>query len=64
MSDRSERKLRNALEKLARREREAYLRRSSVRFLQCAIHLCATHMTLSEIAELLEEEARQLRQYG
>lgn len=63
MSEEPERKLRHALDRLARKEREAFLRRSSTRFLECAIHLCVTHMTLNEVADLLEEEARQLRIY-
>ncbi|EHK77591.1 hypothetical protein SM0020_12692 [Sinorhizobium meliloti CCNWSX0020] len=41
-----------------------YLRRSSTRFLECAIHLCVTHMTLQEVADLLEKEAAQLRHFG
>ena len=43
---------------------EAYLRRSSISFLECAIHLMATHISVDEIAEILEEEARQLREFG
>lgn len=62
MPDGSERRT-HALERLARKEREEYLRRSSTRFLECAIHLCATHMSLADVADLLEEEARQLRLY-
>jgi hypothetical protein len=49
---------------LAAREEALFLRRSSTRFLECAIHLCATHMTLQEVADLLEEEAAQLRRYS
>ncbi|MBB4184605.1 hypothetical protein [Sinorhizobium terangae] len=54
----------NPLSRLAAQEEALYLRRSSTRFLECAIHLCVTHMTLSEVAELLEQEAKQLRQHG
>ncbi|MBP1884301.1 hypothetical protein [Sinorhizobium mexicanum] len=54
----------NPLSRLAAQEEAHYLRRSSTRFLECAIHLCVTHMTLSEVAELLEQEAKQLRQHG
>jgi predicted HTH domain antitoxin len=43
---------------------EAYLLRSSISFLECAIHLMATHISVDEIAEILEEEARQLREFG
>lgn len=63
MPEGSERKIRHALEKLARKEKEEFLRRSSTQFLECAIHLCATHMSLADVADLLEEEARLLRVY-
>ncbi len=63
MADGSERKTDDALDRLARKEREEFLRRSSTQFLECAIHLCATHMSLSDVADLLEEEARLLRVY-
>lgn len=49
---------------LSAREQALYLRRSSTRFLECAIHLCATHMTLEEVADLLEREAEQLRRFS
>ncbi|MDX0514470.1 hypothetical protein GOD47_09070 [Sinorhizobium medicae] len=52
------------LSELAAREEALYLRRSSTRFLECAIHLCVTHMTLQEVADLLEKEAAQLRRFG
>ncbi|MCZ4091322.1 MULTISPECIES: hypothetical protein [Sinorhizobium] len=55
---------RSPLSRLAAQEEALYLRRSSTRFLECAIHLCVTHMTLGEVADLLEQEARQLRQHG
>lgn len=45
-------------------QREAYLRRSSLHFLECAIHLCASHMPLEEVAQILEAEARMLREHG
>ncbi len=63
MSEGSDRKMHHALDRLARKEREEFLRRSSTQFLECAIHLCATHMSLSDVADLLEEEARMLRIY-
>lgn len=63
MPEGSERKTRQALDKLARKEREEFLRRSSTQFLECAIHLCATHMSLTDVADLLEQEARLLRIY-
>ncbi len=63
MPEGSERKPHDALDRLARTEREEFLRRSSTQFLECAIHLCATHMALADVADLLEEEARLLRVY-
>lgn len=63
MPEGSERKSRPALDRLAQKEREEFLRRSSTQFLECAIHLCATHMSLADVADLLEEEARLLRIY-
>ncbi len=59
----SKRKTHETLDHLARKEREEFLRRSSMRFLECAIHLCAPHMPLADVADILEEEARQLRIY-
>jgi hypothetical protein len=56
-----DKKFHSALDRLARKEREEYIRRSSTQFLECAIHLCAMHMPIAEVAELLEEEARLLR---
>lgn len=64
MPDSPDRKLRLALDRLARKEREEYLRRSSTHFLECAIHLCVSHMSLDDVADLLEEEARLLRIHG
>lgn len=54
-------------EKLSRivdEQQQAYLRRSSIRFLECAIHLCVTHNSMEEVAQLLEAEARLLREHG
>lgn len=56
-------RLKEILDKLAQAEHDEFLLRSSRRFLECAIHLCVTHMPLQEVAELLEEEARQLRTF-
>jgi hypothetical protein len=51
------------LSKLSQQQQETYLRRSSVHFLECAIHLCVTHMGIEEVARLLEVEAEHLREY-
>src|SRR6185437_6672240 len=34
-----------------------YLRRSSLTFLECAISLMASHMSMAEVAEILRQEA-------
>ena len=41
-----------------------YLRRSSATFLEAAISLMATHIPMDEVAMILEEEARQIREFG
>lgn len=53
-----------SLAKISAAESEAWRRRSSLRFLECAIHLCATHMSVDEVASLLEAEAAILRELG
>ncbi len=52
------------LARISAAESEAWRRRSSVRFLECAVHLCATHMSVEEVATLLEAEAAMLRELG
>lgn len=54
---------RRRLTELSEEESRAYLRRSSLTFLECAIHLCVTHMGLEEVARILEEEASILREH-
>lgn len=43
---------------------DEYLRRSSITFLEAAVSLMATHMSMDEVAMILEEEARQIREFG
>ena len=52
------------LAKISAAESEAWRRHSSLRFLEYAIHLCATHMSVEDVAELLEAEAAMLRELG
>lgn len=52
------------LDELAEQATDDFLHRSSITFLECAIHLMATHMSLEEVAHILEEEARLLRELG
>lgn len=53
-----------AIETLSEQATAEYLRRSSVTFLECAISLLATHMTMAEVAAILREEADQLEELG
>lgn len=52
------------LETLSEHATAEYLRRSSVTFLEAAISLMATHMDMETVASILEEEARQIREFG
>ena len=54
----------NAISDLADKEQAEYLRRSSIQFLECAVHLCATHMPMEAVAELLDAQAEMLREHG
>ncbi|HEV2503765.1 MAG TPA: hypothetical protein VGV39_11865 [Mesorhizobium sp.] len=50
------------LETLAQKASAQYLRRSSLTFLECAINLMATHMSLEEVASILRQEADHLEE--
>lgn len=52
------------IDRLGRQQIEAYLRRSSLTYLECCISLMLTHMTTDEVAEILEAEARMVRELG
>lgn len=62
MSDKSRKS--DHISKIAYEQQQDFLRRSSLQFLECAIHLCATSMSISELASRLEKEAQYLRQFG
>lgn len=51
------------IDRLGRQQIEAYLRRSSLTYLECCISLMLTHMTRDEVAEILEAEARIVREF-
>lgn len=51
------------LDALSETATDEYLRRSSVTFLECAISLMATHMTMTVVAEILRQEASIIEQY-
>lgn len=52
------------IETLSEEATAEYLRRSSITFLECAISLMATHMTMAEVAAVLRQEADQLEEFG
>jgi len=51
------------LTQLCEEQREEFLRRSSVRFLECAVNLCVSHMSMEDVAQLLESQAALLREH-
>jgi len=55
-------KSQNRLEQLSEEQRNEFLRRSSITYLECCIGLMLTHLTREETAEILEREADMLRQ--
>jgi hypothetical protein len=54
----------DVIRKLCDDQQRAYLKRSSVHFLECAVHLCVTHMSIEEVAVLLDQQAALLREHG
>lgn len=54
----------DAVNDIAKAATDEYLRRSSIHFLECAIHLMATHMTIEEIVALLDRQAEIVREFG
>ena len=52
------------LEQMAEEQTEAFLRRSSTAFLECAINLMMSHMKVSDVVETLRMEARMLEEDG
>lgn len=43
---------------------EAYLHRSSVAYLECAISLMMTHMNREDVVEILRKEVEMLEELG
>lgn len=52
----------SAIEQMAEEQTEAFLRRSSTAFLECAINLMMSHMKVSDVVETLRTEARMLEE--
>jgi hypothetical protein len=49
------------IENMAEQETAAFLRRSSITYLECCISLMMTHLPQEEVAAILEQEASMLR---
>ncbi len=62
MAEKSEKS--DRISDMAYEQQQDFLRRSSLQFLECAIHLCATTISVSELATRLEKQAQYLRQFG
>lgn len=52
------------IDRLSREQTEAFLRRSSITYLECCVSLMLTHLTREEVAAILEQEARMVRDLG
>jgi hypothetical protein len=52
------------VEKQAEEATSAFLRRSSLTYLEVCIAVMLTHMPLEDVAVILEQEARDLRGFG
>ncbi|ESZ14296.1 hypothetical protein [Mesorhizobium sp. L48C026A00] len=46
---------------MAEREAAAFLRRTSITYLECCVSLMMTHLEREEVASILEKEADMLR---
>jgi hypothetical protein len=53
---------RDRLEEMAEAAAADWLRRSSISFLECAIHLMLTHMSKEEVVEALRTEASMVEE--
>ncbi|MCR4264685.1 hypothetical protein [Nitratireductor sp. ZSWI3] len=52
---------RKQLDHMSKKVTEDYLRRSSITYLECCISLMLTHLAAEEVARVLEQEARFIR---
>ena len=46
----------------ATRETDAFLKRSSITYLECCISLMLTHLAREDVAAILEQEANMIRE--
>jgi hypothetical protein len=51
------------LEELSHEQTEDFLRRASLTYLECCISLMLTHLPCDAVAEILEREARLVRDF-
>ena len=49
---------------LSEEKTKEFLRRSSLTYLECSISLMLTHLSREEVASILEQEARIVRDLG
>lgn len=54
---------RDDINRKAEAARAAYLERSSIAFLECAISLMLSHMDKERVIEILKEEARMIEEF-
>lgn len=47
---------------IAKDAEAAWLERSSISFLECAIHLMMTHMSKARVCQVLRQEARMIEE--
>ncbi|BCG88364.1 hypothetical protein MesoLj113c_44740 [Mesorhizobium sp. 113-3-9] len=52
------------IDELAEGATADFLRRSSLTYLECCIAVMLTHLDHEEVAEILEREAKDLREFG
>ncbi|TKT79155.1 hypothetical protein [Aquamicrobium sp. LC103] len=55
---------RHDIDRLAQKQTDDYLRRSSLTYLECCISLMLTHISAEQTARILETEARMIRELG
>jgi len=49
------------IDRIARERTNEFLRRSSLTYLECCISLMLTHLSREEVINILEQEARMVR---
>jgi hypothetical protein len=52
------------IDRLSREQTNEFLRRSSITYLECCVSLMLTHLSREEVASILEQEAKMVRELG